>query len=65
MSKFDSGMNPTEIDRLFNISRSTVYDWIEVRNHRGSLKLNQRYLGLIQISSRLYPLKLMEQRGTI
>ena len=38
MSKFDSGMNPTEIARLFNISRSTVYDWIEVRNHRGSLK---------------------------
>jgi transposase len=38
MFTFDSGMNPTKISRLFNICRSTVYDWIEIRNQRGSLR---------------------------
>ena len=38
IEKVDSGMRPTHVAKLFNICRTTIYDWLEVRENTGSLK---------------------------
>ncbi len=43
IEKVNSGLSPKEVGKLFNIDRSTIYDWLNVRQETGQLKAKSGY----------------------
>lgn len=43
IDKVDSGFTPHEVGNLFNIDRSTIYDWLNVRKETGDIKPKSGY----------------------
>lgn len=43
IEKVDLGLSPKEVGKLFNIDRSTIYDWLNVRKETGDISPKSGY----------------------